>query len=113
MKSFNTSVVELCQTFTATVETHPFETGWADEAIFFVLTDAETSATTRVDLRVQISPDGIRWIDEGTVASLTGATHDFIRVRHFGGFLRLAGTIHDPAAEPGSSTITVRLALKG
>lgn len=113
MKSFNTSVVELRQTFDATVETHPFETGWADEAIFFVLTDSETAAGTQVDLRVQISPDGIRWIDEGTAACLAGSAHDFIRVRHFGGFLRLAGTIHDPAGEPASSTITVRLALKG
>lgn len=111
MKSFNTSVVELRQTFDATVETHPFEAGWADEAIFYVLIEAEAPA--RVDLRVQISPDGIRWIDEGTAVCLTGSAHDFVRVRHFGGFLRLAGTIHDSAGEPSSSMITVRLALKG
>jgi hypothetical protein len=113
MNQFHTSVVELRQPFTSTVETHPFEAGWANEAIFFVTTESGTLPTTQVDLRVQISPDGIRWLDEGTVMTLTGNAHEFIRVRHFGGFLRLSGTLSNPVAEPAVSTITVRLALKG
>ena len=41
--------------------------------------------------KVQISPDGIAWTDEGT--TLPAVTHPgvaFTRVRHFGNWLRLA-----------------------
>ncbi|MET3509277.1 hypothetical protein [Plantibacter flavus] len=110
MKTFSTSVVELRQRFDQTVETHPYECGWADEALFFVeLHDAEPGE--RVVLRVQLSADGIRWLDEGTVIETAAAS--LARVTHFGGFLRLAGTAIRADGGPISVTLSVRLALKG
>lgn len=110
MRSFASSVVELAQPFEGTVETHPFECGWADEAIFFVSThDPAPGITAR--LRVQLSADGIRWLDEGTTLEVPDDA--FVRVRHFGGFLRLAGTVADADGRAVAMTLSIRLALKG
>lgn len=110
MNSFYTSVVELRQDFASTVETHPFECGWADEAIFFVDVHEPTPGTV-VSLRVQLSPDGIRWLDEGTAIDVSHSA--FARITHFGGFLRLAGTATDNDGEATPVTLSVRLVLKG
>ncbi|WP_413317947.1 hypothetical protein AA0Z99_12760 [Agrococcus sp. 1P02AA] len=109
MRSFASSVVELRQRFESDVQTHPFECGWADEAIFFVSLHDPAPGTV-LDLRVQLSPDGIRWHEEGS--TLRVERDGYVRVTHFGGFLRLAGSASDRGgATP--VTISVRLALKG
>ena len=110
MKTFSTSVVELRQTFDSTIETHPYECGWADEAIFFVEIH-DSAPDVRVTLRVQLSADGIRWIDEGTVLEVGDVA--YARVSHFGGFLRLSGTAIDGDEQVTPVTASVRLALKG
>lgn len=109
MKNFYTAVVELRQEFASIIETHPYECGWADEAIFFVETNSAAGAI--VSLRVQLSADGIRWIDEGTRIEVSDTA--FARITHFGGFIRLAGTVRDDDGEVTSATVSVRLALKG
>ncbi|HLT62858.1 MAG TPA: hypothetical protein VK020_16770 [Microlunatus sp.] len=106
MRTFATSVTDLRQEFTGGFSTFPFECGWADEAIYFVTAEEATPADARVDLRVQVSADGIRWLDEGTTLTLTGPGSGFVRLTHFGGFLRLAGST-------SRCELTVRLALKG
>lgn len=110
MNNFYTSVVEFRQTFSSVVETHPYECGWADEAIFFVELH-EPAEGTCVGLRVQLSPDGIRWMDEGTAFEVTDTA--FAKVKHFGGFLRLVGSATDIEGRTVPTTISVRLALKG
>jgi hypothetical protein len=110
MKSFHSSVTDLRQPFAGTVETFGYECGWADEAIFFVTAERQTPADAEVDLRVQLSADGVRWLDEGSGLRLAGPGEEFVRVRHFGGFLRLVGVITGPDPR---SVLTVRLALKG
>lgn len=110
MRSFYTSVVELRQEFEDVIETHPYECGWADEAIFFVeIHDCRDDVS--VDLRVQISADGIRWMDEGTRIETNGTA--FARVTHFGGFLRLTGRAADADGRTSPIALSVRLALKG
>ncbi len=70
----------------------PCECAWASEAIFFVrVLHADPSARNAI-AHVQISPDGLNWIDEGQTLLIRAepGLHS-IRVRHFGGWLRLAG----------------------
>lgn len=110
MKDFHTSVTDLRQPFSGSFDTFPYECGWADEAIFFVTAEAQTPTEARIDLRVQLSADGIRWLDEGSTLQLSGPGAAFVRLQHFGGFLRLAG---DVTGEQPQCTLTVRLALKG
>jgi len=45
--------------------TEPFEAGWAREAVIFVRALKEPKGEQPV-ARVEISPDGMRWVAEGT-----------------------------------------------
>lgn len=78
--------------------TEPVEAGWASEAVFFVRgMDAATGELPRI--RVQISPDGMRWVDEGAAVTVPRNKGDleFLRVRHFGNWLRLATDLPEGA----------------
>jgi len=86
----------------------PYEAGWASEAQVFArgLDDAEQGGAAHV----QISPDGIRWCDEGTVLNLLpGEALSFIRLREFGHFVRLR--VEMPSGAERAFLVTI--ALKG
>ena len=108
----------LRRSFTATVTrnelwegkaaTEPYEASWATEAVFFVRALEASGDAGRA--RVQISPDGIHWCDEGTTFALPSTADEvtFGRVSHFGGYLRLAAEFSPRA----SCKVIVALALK-
>ena len=105
MRQFQTSILELRENISYGFVTQPFECAWATEAIFFLHIDEPGDA--RLTGHVQISPDGIRWIDEGTELAATAERDGyFIRVNQFGGWLRLR------FSGKGEMTATIRLALK-
>lgn len=86
-----TAVVERDRTFCGKFATEPYECGWASEAIFFVRSLSVGQQLAGLEMNVQISADGIHWCDEGAALKLTGSEVDFVRVSHFGNWLRLAG----------------------
>lgn len=105
-----TAVVERNQQWRGAFASEPYEAAWASEAIFFVRCLKADSITGAVTARVQLSPDGMRWCDEGSTLELP-ATPDavaFVRVSHFGGWLRLAGE----TPEGGTLTVIVYVNLK-
>lgn len=65
----------------------PYEAGWASEAIVFVVgMDANTGGS----IAVQISPDGILWVDEGLTITMPGRQEvAFGRLAHFGNWIRI------------------------
>lgn len=92
MRRSYTAVLERGEPLAGEWATEPYEAGWASEALFFVRL-LEAPPTAAITARVQLSPDGMRWVDEGTALP---ALHDgltFVRVREFGNWLRLAGTV--------------------
>ena len=115
MRQSHTAVVERNQCWEGDFATEPYEAGWSHEAIFFVrllrAEAANSSSLITVELQVQISPDGIHWCDEGSrlnfVAHHALDKPSFVRVSHYGGWLRLAGTVKD-----GRVWALVHLALK-
>lgn len=105
-----TSTVEQRKDFTFGFATHPMEAAWATEAIFFITVEEVTGASPLLGTKVQISADGIHWLDEGTgLGKITEKGHYFIRVRHFGGWLRLWG---DVEGEHACFNLTIHLTLK-
>lgn len=104
MRHFHTSVLEIRTSVSAGFATEPYECGWASEAIYFVGSDPEWPPT--LEVVVQLSPDGVRWMDDGRPRSLTGPSGGFIRVHHFGGWLRLS------FRGEGQAVATVSLVLK-
>jgi hypothetical protein len=93
-----TAIVERSQELRGRFATEPYECGWAGEAIFFVRALESVGDIAGTTLQVQISPDGIRWCDEGTCLTLSDAGIDFCKVGHFGNWLRVAGTLPDGAS---------------
>jgi hypothetical protein len=111
MKQIHTAVLERFGTFSEDFATEPYEAGWAEEAIFFVRIDGVDGAEAALSGRVQISPDGISWIDEGT--TLTPVRKPGLvcaRVRHYGNWLRLACQV---SGRPAAFRGTIYLCLKG
>jgi len=78
--------------------TEPYEAGWAGEAVFFLRALAVEGPTGQGRAYVQISPDGIRWVDEGTSAPVPAADGIAVmRVAHFGHWLRLRVSLPEGA----------------
>ncbi len=105
-----TQLVERNTAWTSEFASEPGEAAWASEAIFFVRVLKHSDNLPDVTARVQISPDGMHWCDEGTEFTLPAAVDavTFARVSHFGGWLRIVGSLPDGAA----LTVIVYLVLK-
>ena len=90
-----TAVIERNRLWDSRFVTEPYESAWASEAIFFIRALEVSEPPVEVSARIQISPDGIYWCDEGTLVSLPTEPDEvtFGRVSHFGGWLRLTGEI--------------------
>lgn len=111
MKNFYTVVLERMKEFSESFDTEPYECPWADEAMFFIRIHEISGERAAIDSRVQVSVDGIHWIDEGTrFPTLDRPGDAFIKVTHFGGWLRLASEVSgtDPRVK-----LTAHLVLKG
>ena len=109
MRQSHTAVLERDVVWTGPFETEPYEAAWAGEAIFFVRTLQSEGLLEAAVARVQISPDGMRWCDEGTRLTLKDNDEmTFARVSNFGTYLRLVGDV--PAG--GELRVIVYLALK-
>lgn len=107
MRESHTAILERHVQLASEHQTEPYECAWADEAIFFVYLTSPTE--TDVSVRAQISADGQRWLDSGTVTVMApGGSALALPVRHFGGWLRLAVE----GASPGPQ-FDIYLALKG
>ena len=105
-----TAIVERNVEWDGAFATEPYEAAWASEAIFFVRALDASPDFEAAQARVQISADGIHWVDEGTTFDLPAKKDQvtFCKVRHFGGWLRLSGTIETG----GGITVLVSLVLK-
>jgi hypothetical protein len=111
----HTAVVARNERWSGVAATEPYEAGWATEAIIFMRAlaiehgpeaVAEVLPTTA---RVQISADGMRWIDEGTTLPLPQSTEldTCARVAHFGNWLRVVTEL--PADTTMKVLVTVHL----
>ncbi len=114
MRNAYTAVIARGDWWVESLQTEPYEAAWAGEALFFVHV-LQTHCEPGDDpvgavARVQISPDGLHWADEGSsmrIPAQTGALA-FVRVREFGGWLRLAVEV----ASGADMQVVATLALK-
>lgn len=111
MKQFNAAHLEVKKTFKEGFQTHPYECGWADEAIFYILVEDMKGENAELKAKVQISLDGIHWAEEGTeFAPIRECGLHFVKVREFGNYIRLATEISGRDAE---FKLLVQIACKG
>lgn len=109
MRQSQTAVLERNVEWNGSFSIEPYETAWATEAIYFVRVLDADGLDAPVLARVQISPDGIHWCDEGTQLEVgTAPGVSFCRVNHFGGWLRAVGDV----PQGGRLRVIVYLVLK-
>lgn len=93
MKNFHASHLQIKKCINESFETFPYEVGWADEVIFFFTIEHLTEGYPEFTAKVQLSPDGVRWADDGQtpVAHISGEGVHIIKVApNFGNYIRLA-----------------------
>lgn len=109
MRHNQTIVLEDGTDWSDEFSTRPAEVGGASEALFFLQALEIEGPVVGVTARVQISPDGKNWCDEGTLIPLPSFEHGSMScagVLHFGNWLRLAGRL------PGHARLRVRVSLE-
>jgi hypothetical protein len=92
LRETHTAVVARNETWQGACATEPYEAGWASEAIVWFRALDLTGHMAGTEARIEISPDGMRWADEGSRVKLPdqAGVVAFARVSHFGNWLRLA-----------------------
>jgi hypothetical protein len=60
-----TAVIVRGEKWEGVCASEPYEAGWAREAVLFLRLLAREGESGAALFRVQISPDGMRWVDEG------------------------------------------------
>jgi len=110
LKPSHTQPLERHRIYSGDFATEPYECALATEAIFFIRIESVKGEKPELRAQVQISPDGINWVDEGTsFEPMHDGEKAFVRVREFGGWLRLAGHVPNGA----EIEVMVHLVLKG
>ena len=66
LRPSHTQPLERHRVFSGDFATEPYECAWATEAIFFIRVESCKGESPELRAQVQISPDGINWVDEGT-----------------------------------------------
>ncbi|MGE0310322.1 MAG: hypothetical protein AB7P21_01685 [Lautropia sp.] len=99
MRTSTTAILARNAHWSGRVATEPYEAGWASEALVFVRA-LKTPTLTHGDAFVEISPDGMHWIREGSRFALPRRKDEvgFVRIRHFGNWLRVAAELPQGAA---------------
>lgn len=110
LRETHTAVVARNEPWIGSAASEPYEAGWAREAIvWFRALDVE-GHLDGVTARVQISPDGMRWVDEGAKLRLPDRVGEvaFVKVREFGNWLRLAVDLPPGVTVKPLVTITLK-----
>lgn len=91
-----TAIVARNETWRGEAATEPYEAGWAREAVIFVRLLKEPKGAPAT-AHVEMSPDGIHWLREGTSFTLPGKRDGLAmaRIAHFGNWLRIVARLED------------------
>lgn len=104
-----TAIIARNERWSGEAASEPYEAGWAHEAVFFIRAlKAPLGRAARG--WVEISPDGMHWVREGTEFQMPSDLDSIAaaRISHFGNWLRVAARF-DEGAE---CTVLVTLHLK-
>jgi len=104
-----TIIVVADETWIGPFATPALAVGDVTELIVFV-TALDANGQVAVPARLQISPDGQHWVDEGTSFTLPYRPREvtFARARHFGAWLRVIGVLPEAATIQVSVTIACK-----
>lgn len=104
-----TAILARNETWSGDAASEPYEAGWAREAVLFVRA-LKTPVGAMPNARVEMSPDGMHWLPEGTTLEMPTVKDGVAaaRISRFGNWLRLAAHFESGA----EATVLVTLHLK-
>lgn len=96
MRDAYTAILVQGENWSGYCESEPYEAPWASEALIFLRLLDGTTTPGGIVAKVQVSPDGMHWADEGATVEIPKADEvTFVKVREFGHYLRLVATLPD------------------
>lgn len=109
MRQFYSVTLDTFRDLTDGYTTEPYEAAWSSEAIFYLRVEKAKANAGSLEFVVEIGPDGMTWAEEGGTVTVDPSKQlSFVRVKHFGGWLRLRHT----SGPADSVQATVYLVLK-
>lgn len=105
----HTAILARNENWTSNSACQPYECGWAREAVLFIRA-LKAPEGPQPDVIIEISPDGMHWVPEGTKVAMPSARDEIAvaRIANFGNWLRVSAQFEDGA----SSTVLVTAHLK-
>ncbi|WP_029041367.1 hypothetical protein [Cucumibacter marinus] len=106
-----TAVIARGEDWTDGSATEPYEASWAREAAISLRRLEAAPSSGAASARVQVSLDGLHWVDEGTVVAIPSEvdTVTLARITGFPGYLRLVADM----ADGDTAFMLATLSLKG
>lgn len=111
LRNTYTAVISRGDLWSGKVHTEPYEVAWSSEAIFFIYLMPESKKQKGEALaHVQISPDGLHWVNEGSQFVLPNVPDNvsFTKVSNFGGWLRLEVNIPNGSEYKVVATLSIK-----
>jgi hypothetical protein len=109
MRESITAVVARGDTWTGVAASEPYDVAWAGEAVIFLRSLGAEGNPEQARAWVQISPDGIRWVDEGGVLPIPRVDEiSSVRVRNFGTYLRVMTVLPEGSSFKALLTLSLK-----
>lgn len=109
MRESITAVVARGDTWSGIAASEPYDVAWAGEAVIYLRSLGAVGNPEEARAWVQISPDGIRWVDEGSMLPIPAVDEiSSVRIRNFGTFLRVMTVLPEGASFKALLTISLK-----
>jgi hypothetical protein len=109
MRESITAVVARGDTWTGVTASEPYDVAWAGEAVIFLRSLGAEGNPEQARAWVQISPDGIRWVDEGGILPIPRVDEiSSVRVRNFGTYLRVMTVLPEGSSFKALLTLSLK-----
>ena len=109
MRESITAVIARGDTWSGVVASEPYDVAWAGEAVIFLRSLGAEGMPEVARAWVQISPDGIRWVDEGSMLAVPKVDEiSSVRIRNFGTYLRVMTVLPEGASFKALLTVSLK-----
>ncbi len=109
MREAITAVVARGDTWSGIAASEPYDVAWASEAVIFLRSLGATGNPEEARAWVQISPDGLRWVDEGSMLAIPDVDGiSSVRIRNFGTYLRIRTVLPEGTSFKALVTISLK-----
>ena len=109
MRESITAVVARGDTWSGVVASEPYDVAWASEAVVFLRSLGAEGHPEQARAWIQISPDGMSWIDEGSMLPIPRVDEiASVRLSNFGTYLRVMTVLPEGSSFKALLTLSLK-----